>query len=616
MIVMDIALLYPPPWKIADREQPPFGVGEGPPADFVEGDLDADFFQIPYGLLTLAAEATTAGHRVRVLNLSAFPFAQVERVIASLDARLFGMSCWTANRRGVALVAELIKKHHPQAHVIVGGPHATPFAKELLEAHQAIDTVARGESEDTLLELLGRLETNQATTHIAGTAFREDGTVKLGPSRKAIANLDGLTPPQAYFPTHILMTSRGCPWACTFCGAETSWGRGFRGHSVKYVVDAIELALERLPVRMIQVKDDTFTANKKRALQICREITRRGLSFLWSCDTRVDVLDEELLLEMRRAGCQRLSLGVESGSDQILANIDKKITASEIASAARMAKSVGIQVRFYMMLGNRGETVDTFRETLEFLEAAAPHQYVFSCLSIYPGTRDFQDAVDQGWLDPRVFFREDFQELKTPFDADEATTQVLNEWFREHRGIQRYYQEDVAAAQAILAKVGDYSMAHLDCAGASFRAGDLSSAKTHALRALELSVPVPGLAHNYLAVIAFAEGDLEGMKEQLLIAAKTDPQHHVLIENVQKVRAWFQALGPERGLPLELEAHHDFQLLERTLQPTLPGPLSEDFADFGASPRPVPRTMPGAGEVTLEGHEKQGFPDKRLRVVS
>src|SRR5690606_7502967 len=133
--------------------------------------------QIPYGLLTLAAEATTAGHRVRVLNLSAFPFAQVERVIASLDARLFGMSCWTANRRGVALVAELIKKHHPQAHVIVGGPHATPFAKELLEAHQAIDTVARGESEDTFLELLGRLETNQATTHIAGTAFREDGTV-------------------------------------------------------------------------------------------------------------------------------------------------------------------------------------------------------------------------------------------------------------------------------------------------------------------------------------------------------------------------------------------------------------------------------------------------------
>ncbi|HSC89361.1 MAG TPA: radical SAM protein [Polyangiaceae bacterium] len=613
---MRIALLYPPPWKIAAAGDEPFGPLEGAPEEFEDGDLDADFFQTPYGLFTLASEAIGRGHRVKVLNLSAFTWKQVERVVAELDADVFGMSCWTANRRGVVATAEAIRRAHPKAHVVVGGPHATPFARELLDRFPAIDTVTLGESEDTFLELLGRIEAGESTTGIAGSAYRADGKAVLAAPRPSIRKLDVLTPPQSYFATHILMTSRGCPWACTFCGAETTWGRGFRGHSVTYVVDAMERALERLPVRMIQVKDDTFTANKKRALEICREIRRRGLQFFWSCDTRVDVLDEELLVEMRLAGCQRLSLGVESGSDRILENIDKKISAAEIVAAARLAKSVGIQVRFYMMLGNRGETLETFRETVRFLDVAQPHQYVFSCLSIYPGTRDFDAAVEQGWLDPELFFREDFQELKTPFDADEETTRAMNAWFREHKGIQNHYVEDVPAARAILEKVGDYHAAHIDLGAALYRAGEYERAEHHLLRALELGYPVPGLAYNTLACIAWARGDLEAMQGHFMTAAKTDPQHQVLIRNVDRVRGWFRERGPERGLPLELTVSHNFQLLERTLQPTLPGPLPPDFADFDASPQPVPRHLPSEDEVTPEGHEKQAFPERRLRVLA
>jgi radical SAM superfamily enzyme YgiQ (UPF0313 family) len=619
---MRIALLYPPPWKIAAPAGPSYPPGEGPPAEFQEGDLDADFFQTPYGLFSLAAQALRLGHQVKVLNLSAFPWPEVERVVRALDADLFGMSCWTANRRGVAFTADLIRKLHPRAHVIVGGPHATPFAREMLERHAAIDTVALGESEETFLELITRLERGEATSGLPGTAYRDGTEVRLAPERPAIHDLDGLAAPHEYFGTHILMTSRGCPWQCTFCGAETTWGRGFRGHSVEYVVDSMEKALEKLPVRMIQVKDDTFTANRKRALAICKEIRRRGLQFFWSCDTRVDVLSEELLLEMRLAGCQRLSLGVESGSDRILANIDKKITAQEIIEASNMAKSVGIQVRFYMMLGNRGETADSFRETLAFLEAAQPHQYIFSCLSIYPGTRDFQEAVRQGWLDPEVFFTEDFQELKTPFDADEEVTALMNAWFWEHRGIQNFYREDVPAARAILEKVGDYHAAHMDLGGAYFREGQLDLAEQHVLRALELGYPVPGLAYNYLGCIAHLRGNLQGMQDRFLQAAKLDPQHHVLIQNVERARAWFRERGPERGLPLTLTARHEFQLLERTQQPTLPGPLPPDFAEF-SPPSPEFRArpsgdleMPSSREVTLEGHEKQGFPTRRLRVLS
>ena len=193
------------------------------------------------------------------------------------------------------------------------------------------------------------------------------------------------------------MTSRGCPWACTFCGAEASWGRGFRGQSVPYVLDALEKAVARAPVKMIQIKDDTFTTNRKRVLELCRGIREREPpASLWSCDTRVDVLGDELLREMRLAGCERLSLGVESGSQKILDAIDKKITVDEIIESTELAKKYGIKVRYYMMLGNRGETRETFDETLRFLERAKPHQYIFACLSVYPGTRDYDAAVEAG----------------------------------------------------------------------------------------------------------------------------------------------------------------------------------------------------------------------------
>src|SRR5580692_9720138 len=143
---MRIALLYPPPWKIAAKGDGPASA-DGPPADYREGDLDADFYQTPYGLFSLGAQALRAGHQVKVLNLSAFPWQKVEEVLQALDADLYGMSCWTANRRGVALTARALRRYHPRAHILVGGPHATPLAAEMLAHHPEIDTVARGESE-------------------------------------------------------------------------------------------------------------------------------------------------------------------------------------------------------------------------------------------------------------------------------------------------------------------------------------------------------------------------------------------------------------------------------------------------------------------------------------
>lgn len=615
---MRIVLIYPPPWKLAAPGEIPIVPGEhdGPPEGYREGDLDADFYQTPYGLFALGAAAIRAGHQVKVLNLSAFAWSRVDEIVRSLDAEVWGMSCWTANRRGVKLVSELIKRHHPSAHVVVGGPHATPLGPELLAHYPAVDTVSLGESDITFLELVDRLGNGQSTRGVRGTVFREeDGRIVTAPERKNVQDLDSLASPQTYFDTHILMTSRGCPWACTFCGAETSWGRGFRANSIDYVLDAMEQVSSRLPVKMVQIKDDTFTTNKKRVLEMCRAMRARNLGFFWSCDTRVDLLSDELLREMRLAGCQRLSLGVESGSQEILDKIDKKITPDEIIASTELAKRYGIKVRYYMMLGNRGETRETFAETLRFLDRARPHEYVFSCLSIYPGTRDFHDAEKAGWVDRSIYFERDFQEYKTPFDASDDTMRVLNDWFFENHGLQIGYRDTIDDYRAILGRLGDYHAAHMDLGAAHYHEGELDLAEQHVRRALDLGYPCPGLAFNHLACIAKARGDLDAMMDLFTQAAKTDPQHWVLLQNVNAARAWFKQGGPAKGLPLELAVRHDFQLLERTAQPTLPGPLADDFAVWAPAREPAPAADVFVKTPEQEGSTKGLGDRKRLRVV-
>ncbi len=610
---MRIALLYPPPWKIAAPGEPADAHGDGPPAEYRQGDLDADFHQTPYGLFALGAQALRAGHSVKVLNLSAFAWSRVEEVLAALDADVFGMSCWTANRRGVALVAKKIRALRPDAPIVIGGPHATPLAREMLTHYPEIDLVTLGESDATFHEIVERVAAGGPLTGVAGTAYRSGESVLLGPKRASVHDLDSLPAPQDYFDTHILMTSRGCPWQCTFCGADTTWGRGFRGNSVAYTLDAIEHVLARLPVKMIQIKDDTFTTNKKRVLELCRGIRERKLQFLWSCDTRVDLLSEELLREMRLAGCQRLSLGVESGSQKILDLIDKKITVAEIIESTELAKSYGIRVRYFMMLGNRGETKETFEETLAFLRRARPHEFIFSCLSIYPGTRDFHDAEGAGWLDRESYFTKDFQELKTPFDASPEDAAVMNEWFRANNGLQRVFEPGVADCERALGLLGEHHAAHMDLAVAYFDVGRFDDAERHVRRALDLGYPLPGLAYNHLACMAKARGDYDTMMDSFTEAVKRDPQHYVLVQNVQAARAWFKQGGPAKGLPLSLTLRHDFQLLERTIQPTLPGPLPDDFAEWKSAPQ---APQPAATYMRTPDVEGSTSPLKgRLRVI-
>ena len=214
---MRITLVYPPPWKIRRPGDPPFPADEGAPRGFDEHALTTgDFLQAPYGLLSIAAQALAAGHAVATLNLSNACWHDVEQAIRNHPAELFGLTCITANRRGVALLARQIRAFYPRAHITAGGPHVTAQPRETLTHYSDIDTVVIGEGETTFMALADRLAAGHDGRELPGTAWRRNGAVTIGAPRPPIADLDCLVSPLEFFNLRTLVTSRGCPGRCTF----------------------------------------------------------------------------------------------------------------------------------------------------------------------------------------------------------------------------------------------------------------------------------------------------------------------------------------------------------------------------------------------------------------
>ena len=570
---MRVVLLYPPPWKIPPLGQPEYPPGEGAPRGVdPAGVLCSDLIRAPYGLLSLASQAIRAGHQVTVLNISSFPWPAVQLLAANLDADLYGFSCLTANRRGVLMTAQLFRSCHPDAHITVGGPHATALPLEILAHCPAIDTIVIGEGERTFLRMLQRLEDKLPIEDLPGLAWRSAGGSHLIPPDGFIENLDELVPPSAIFRLRTLITSRGCPMACTYCCSNLMWGRRLRLHSVDYVLDMIETCVRTHGQRIIAIKDDTFTIDPQRVLAICRGIRRRRLDFMWSCETRADCLDEELLLAMRAAGCKRISIGVESASQRILKNVRKQITLSQVLDATRAAKKVGLQVRFYMMAGNRGETLRTFRQSLDFIQTAKPNQYVFSQLHLYPGTAEFRLFAESGSVSHDLFFKRDFLCL-TCFagSADDAAT--ITAALKKLEGTQRFWDYSAADYADMIGRLPSHADLHMDLCAAYLRENKPDLAEQQLQRAVELGYFLPGIVSNHRACIAALRADYQLARLHLNDAAGCYP-HRVVLKNRERLEAWMTGRAAGDARPPVLAAEQGFETACIWQQPEFPDPLN------------------------------------------
>lgn len=578
-----IVLLNAPRWKIPSAGGY-FGPDDnGPPGwakdNFsMDGDsLDGDSLSISYGLLSLAAQAKRSGFQTHVFNISGYDWPTIEFLISMLDADVFGFTLYQSNFRGVDALSRAIKAKHPQARVVIGGPQATALPAESLRYCPAVDLVVVGEGEVTFNDILDRLENGLTLDGIPGTAFRSGDGAAYGPPRPVIADLDTLAPIHDYFKTRLFMTSRGCPMQCTFCGAGTVWGSKVRFHSADFVLDALTKNLSAGNFPYITFKDDTFTFNRSRILEICSGIRARGLKFVWSCDSRVDCLDEDTLRDMRLAGCQRISLGVESASPTILAAMKKKILPETALEVTRLARKYGIHVRHYLIVGAPGETFSTLEETVRFLLEAQPNDAWFSSYEIFPGTPDYETARQKFGVTGDMFFQKEFERLYWPHT--EKQKQEIEDWGVFRHDLKTYHMVNtLEAVRAAAVLTPDLGAAHADLAAALAREGLAAEAGESLRTARRLGYPVGGLLDNIEGVLAARDGDL-ARAMAIFEKAFADYPLAAVAHNMDRVRHRLHHPSSPQALALKVDTEFEREI-QHSRQPELPGPFELDPSDW------------------------------------
>lgn len=345
----------------------------------------------PIGIYYVGAMLKEKGHDVEIMNWHEKKDPDyIESVLAEKRPDVVAFSILNANRWGGIEIAEIVKRMDPSIKVIFGGIGATFLCEHILKNFPSVDLIVMGEGEYTILELMSHIgKEEEKLDNIKGIAFRKDGSIFKTQKRGLISNLDELPIPARYFTYKHVISSRGCPWNCLFCGSPYFWGRSLRFRSPGNFVDEIEL-LYRKGVDFFYFSDDNLTIKKDRIIQICKQILERGLDISWYAISRVNYVDEEVLYWMRMAGCVQISYGVESGSKKIRTILNKPLKNREIEKAFYLTKRYGILPRAYFIYGCPGETWETIEETIELMHPIKPLSSLFYILDIFPGTELYE----------------------------------------------------------------------------------------------------------------------------------------------------------------------------------------------------------------------------------
>jgi len=368
------------------------------------------------------------------------------------------------------------------ARTMAFGTHVTPMTQETMRPFPALDYVLRGEPEATLRELLDTLEgkspsnprvakiveetraafspTNIAlepkdipisnlqspisTPHarILGLAWRDEGRIVINPDRPFFTSLDDLPLPLHHLlpldkqimpmikgKFTFIVTSRGCPAGCKYCIKHVSYQNSVRVRSAQNIVEELT-RLADLGVHNIHMYADLFTVNRQHVMELCQAILDAGLRVNWTCNSRVDYVDEEMLSLMGRAGCYLISWGIESANEQILKRARKGYKKEQAVRALQWARAAGIKNWGYFIIGLPGETEESIQETIAYSKELPLDIALFHIAAPYPGTPFFYEVVENNWFRPGTKWEEVDMDQSTVLDYHETglTAEQLEYW--------------------------------------------------------------------------------------------------------------------------------------------------------------------------------------------
>ncbi len=328
----------------------------------------------PLGLAYLGAVLLKAGYKVSALDLNATQIdeAELRKIIKKDTPSIIGISTYTETHDNGIKIAGLIKEESPETKVIIGGPHASVLYEEVAR-ETGVDVVVRGEGEKTMLELADHfLKGSGGLTDIKGIATVINGDLITTQDRAPIADPDELPFPARElfllhlydYPFSVLSSRGGCPFACYFCAVNNIWKGKRRFRKPEKVMEEIKHLIQTRQVNRINFSDDSFTMDRSLILELCRMLQDifRSVPLDWQCATRVDLVDDELLREMRLAGCKNIQYGIEAGSQKILDSIGKKIRPEHVRKSVRMTLRHGIEVSCSFMFPHPEDTEETICE--------------------------------------------------------------------------------------------------------------------------------------------------------------------------------------------------------------------------------------------------------------
>lgn len=362
----------------------------------------------PLGIAYMAAVLEENNIDVEIIDAAALEMSweTLEAEIKRRSPGLVAVTALTPTIDKALETAELAKKICPQATVVMGGYHPTFNYHEML-AKDYVDIVVMGEGEHTMLELVETLDEGGDLKNVKGIAY-EGGVT---PPRPLINDLDELPFPARHLlpmdhykilnmklHTATMISGRGCPMQCSFCASAALHGNRLRMRSPENVVDEMEHLINDHNSGMIAFMDDTFTLKPSRVEEICDEIKRRNMDVYWGCTARADTLSEKLLRKLSDSGCITMFLGVESADQQQLDRVNKQMTIEKIRQAFKLSRENDIRTIASVVLGMPGDTKESIGRTIKFVRELNPSYALFSLATPYPGTRFYQEAVQDNLL--------------------------------------------------------------------------------------------------------------------------------------------------------------------------------------------------------------------------
>ncbi len=359
---------------------------------------------VPLGPLYLCRALEDAGYQVDFRDYQCVdsdePFdMNVFLNFLADPAPVIGLSCMANLLPFTILAIRALREAFPDRKLVLGGVGSKAVEEKLLTRFPWIDVICRSEGERTAPELLDALRKNADLGGIDGISYHDNGSIRHTPDRERIVDLDSLPLPAfekvdlSRYAGYGMMTSRGCPYLCTFCSVAPVWNLKSYSRGPRHIVDEMEFLNREAGVDLFLFQDEFFVSGKEHVVEFCHELTSRGLDVQWKAFGRINLVDDEMMRAMADCGCVELRFGIESGSERVLQRIKKGFTAAETLDVVPKAVEIFPRVDTFYVWGFPFETIEDFNQSLfqmvSFRMLGA--RILPSLLSLLPQTEIYQE---------------------------------------------------------------------------------------------------------------------------------------------------------------------------------------------------------------------------------